>query len=315
MEAVDIVVVNWNAGDLLRKCLLSIERLGAELRYVGKVIVVDNNSVDGSLADLPGCGNRLDLVRCPENYGFAKSCNIGAGRASSEYILFLNPDAEMRSGALSGAMQAAAANDNEPSVVGVKMFGPDGHVATTCARFPTVPRFLAASMGLDRIFPSTFPPHLMVEWDHCSTRVVDQVMGAFFLVKAARFRELGGFDERFFMYYEELDYCVRAAKQGRRALHLGDVAIHHVGRGTSQKIGGVAMFYAARSKLIYARKHFGLLAFLVVAATTLLAEPVVRIAVAGVGRDQRKIHETLIGFFHLWCWLLTGRPSAGVELR
>jgi GT2 family glycosyltransferase len=314
MEAeVDVVIVNWNAGTLLRKCLESIATLGVEIRQIRRVIVVDNGSVDGSVGGLPDCGGRLEVVQCSQNYGFARACNIGARLAAARYVLFLNPDTELKSGVLPRAIKAAEDNDNEPSVVGVKMVGTDDAVMKTCARFPTAARMVAASVALDRLFPSLFSPHLMLEWDHGSTRLVDQVIGAFFLVRAARFQELGGFDERFFMYYEELDYCVRAAKEGRRALHLGDVAIRHIGRGTSQQIGGIAIFYSARSKIIYSHKHFRFLSFLLVAAVTLTLEFVARIVGAGIRLDRREIGNTLVAFRYLWQWAATGRPTAEVQ--
>jgi N-acetylglucosaminyl-diphospho-decaprenol L-rhamnosyltransferase len=310
---IDIVIVNWNAGPLLRKCIASIGALGEELRRIGSVTIVDNASTDGSCDDLPDCDGRLAVVRCSENKGFARACNIGARSATGRYVLFLNPDTELPGGVLSRAVQAAANERDEPSVVGVRMLGPDGSVMKTCARFPTVGRLLGASIGLDRVFPSLCPPHLMLEWDHSSTRPVDQVMGAFFLVRLARFRELGGFDERFFVYYEELDYCVRAARAGRRALHLGDVTIHHVGQGTSRQIGGIAIFYAARSKIIYARKHFGFFSFALIAATTLTLEFLTRMVAAAVNGNRRDIRNTLVAFQHLWRWAATGRPGAAVQ--
>lgn len=312
MAIVDIVIVNWNAGYLLRKCLASIEGLADEIEQVGRVIVVDNASTDGSSDSLADCGGRLEIIRCSENNGFARACNIGAHASTAPFILFLNPDTELRRDVLPRALQAADVKTNAPSVVGVRMVDEQGTAMKTCARFPTVPRLLAASVGFDRLLPSLFPPHLMMEWDHGSTQYVDQVIGAFFLVRSARFREMGGFDERFFVYYEELDYCVRAARLGYRALHLGDVTIKHVGRGTSRQIGGIAIFYAARSKIIYARKHFGMFSFLLVAFTTLILEFCVRLTIAALKGNGRELVNTWTAFRHLWQWAVTGRPTAGV---
>src|SRR5207245_5442374 len=131
----------------------------------------------------------------------------------------------------------------------------------TCARFPTPRRFLSSILGLDRALPAMFPPHFMVEWNHEESQEVDQVMGAFFLVRRSVFEALGGFDERFFVYFEEVDFSLRARKLGWRTFYLSVAQAYHLGSGLVTKPAQAArLFYSLRSRILYAYKHFNGLA-------------------------------------------------------
>ena len=107
--------------------------------------------------------------------------------------------------------------------------------------------------------PSTFPPPFVSEWAHDETREVDQVMGAFFFVRRSVFEALGGFDERFFVYFEDMDFAVRARERGWRSVYLATAQAFHRGQGTTERAVPRRMFYFARSRILYARKHFGTL--------------------------------------------------------
>ena len=95
-------------------------------------------------------------------------------------------------------------------IVGIQLIDSNGHVARNTARAPSAQAMIGHSLGLDRLMPSVFPTHFVSEWAHDETRNVDQVMGAFFFVRRGVFEALGGFDEQFFVYYEDLDFSVRA---------------------------------------------------------------------------------------------------------
>ena len=151
------------------------------------------------------------------------------------------------------------------------------------------------SVGLDRLLPSVFPSHFVTEWAHDDTRTVDQVMGAFFLVRRSVFETLGGFDERFFVYYEDMDFAVRARKLGWSSVYLSTAQAFHRGQGTTDAATERRMFYFARSRVLYARKHFGALGALVVMLSTLLLEPIVRVVAS-----PRSASATLRAFGMLW---------------
>src|SRR5205823_7218964 len=132
-------------------------------------------------------------------------------------------------------------------IAGIQLLDADGRIARTCARFPTPGRFFSKMLGLDTILPAAFAPHFMVEWDHNHNREVDQVMGAFFLVRRSVFEALGGFDERFFVYFEEVDFSLRARKLGWRTFYLSVAQAYHWGSGPVTKPAqATRLFYSLR---------------------------------------------------------------------
>lgn len=128
---------------------------------------------------------------------------------------------------------------------------------------------------MDRLLLRT--AHAMRDWDHAGSRAVDQVIGAFFLIRRAVFDELGGFDERFFVYFEEVDLALRARRAGWRSMFFGDAQAFHKGGGTSDQVKGQRLFFSLRSRLRYGAKHFGPTSHFALVVVTWLVEPVARV--------------------------------------
>ena len=299
MKQVDVVIVNWNSGLQLRECVSSLLAYGEGL--IGRIIVVDNGSTDGSL-DLLGDIESLELMKTGENLGFARGCNLGAARTHSEYILFLNPDACIRAGAMVRLFAFMAHPDQaKVGICGIQLIDDLGQVARSCARFPTVTRLAVRSFGLDRLRPSLGAP--MTEWDHSTTRAVDQVIGAFFLVRQELFLALKGFDERYFVYYEEVDFSLRAAQSGWLSVYLAEVQAYHSGGGTSQQVKAKRLFYNLRSRLLFSRKHFNPIQRNLILACTLGVEPLSRSVVALLRGDLSALGETFAAYRMLGSWL------------
>ena len=296
---ISIVVVNWNAGNQLLACVNSILQHAHGL--VSQIIVVDNGSIDGSdtsVQDLPN----ITLIRTGTNLGFGKACNLGALQAESDYVLFLNPDATLYVGTLPSAMAFMQNPANsQVGICGVQLHDEGDHIARSCARFPTASGFAAHSVGLDRAFPRL--GHFMAEWDHAQTREVDHVIGAFFLMRRAVFEALNGFDERFFVYLEDLDFSYRARQVGWHSVYLADAQAFHAGGGTSKQVKARRLFYSLRSRLLYSFKHFTVLGAAVVLLATLLLEPLARIGLALAQRSWAGLKETWAGYGLLWAWL------------
>lgn len=185
-------------------------------------------------------------------------------------------------------------------VVGVTLVGDDGEPHRACARFPAARHFFSRIFGLDLLFPRRFPSYRMTDWPHDETRIVDQVTGAFFLVRRELFETLGGFDERFFVYMEELDFARRMHDAGWRSVYLAEAAAYHRGGGASGTDRGGRLFYALRSRIVYASKHFAAPAAVTIALCTLTVEPVVRIAAALARGSAVRLRETTRGFLLLW---------------
>jgi N-acetylglucosaminyl-diphospho-decaprenol L-rhamnosyltransferase len=290
-----IVIVNWNAGPQLQECLASLAAVSQDNVSMSDVTVVDNASSDRS-ADGLTCAVPLNVIRNAENRGFAAACNQGAAGAQAEFLLFLNPDARLMAGSLERPARYLQGPEHATAgIVGIQLVDAGGSVARNTARAPTPWSMTAASLGLDRLLPSVFSPHFVTDWAHDETQAVDQVMGAFFFVRRSVFEALGGFDERFFVYYEDMDFAVCARKLGWSSIYLSTAQAFHRGQGTTEAATERRMFYFARSRILYAQKHFGALGSLAVTAATLCIEPIMRIL-----RSPRTAGATLGAFGMLW---------------
>ncbi len=252
----DIVIVNWNSGDLLRRCLISIK--AANTASSVKLIVVDNASSDNSCGTISDLRN-VHLIRSEKNLGFGGGCNLGAVQGEAPFILFLNPDIHFLPDTLEKLISFITSDQlaEDISIIGAQLLNPNGSIQKNIARFPMFRDFFPRMLGLDRTFPGFFPPHFMKDLDYERTQVVDQVPGAFFLVKRETFDRLGGFDERFFMYYEDVDFSYRAHLVGWKTLYLAEISVQHEGGGTTEQIKGRRLFYSLRSRVLYTGKHFG----------------------------------------------------------
>jgi len=294
-----VVVVNWNSGTQLRECLDSMR--DSEVSAVGEVVVIDNLSSDGSLALVEGRSG-VRVIRAQENMGFAAACNLAVKQCRGDLFLFLNPDAVANPQALSACVNSLTSEDcRKIGVVGVQLFDASGYVSRSCARFPTPWRYLAQSFGLDKIFP--YLGVSMADWDHSESRQVDHVIGAFYMVRREVFEALHGFDERFFLYLEDLDFSLRAHQAGWQSVYLADVQAFHAGGGTSKQIKARRLFYALRSRMLYAFKHFSLLGALLVCSAILVVEPFTRSALAVCTGSWTSLRETWSAYRMLLLWL------------
>jgi len=301
--SIRVIIVNWNGGDHLVRCLQSFDAVAHDRVSLESVTVVDNASTDGSIDRAEAFCDRLPLriIRNGYNRGFAGACNQAANGSSTEYLLFLNPDTELRQGCL----EAPAQFLNDPAnavfgIVGIKLIDGLGRNTRTCSQHPSLASLIGGSVGLDHVLPSMFPPHFLPEQAHEATGRVDQVMGAFFFVRHALFKQLGGFDERFFLYFEDADFALRADKCGGACGFLSSVCAVHTGHGSSGKIKARRLFYFGRSRIQFASKHFGLAGGLAVCAATLIVEPLLRAGRAVLGGRITEIGDVAHGSALLW---------------
>ena len=300
-----MVIVNWNGGDHLSRCLASLRDFGGE--SVDRIIVVDNGSTDRSLTvayATPG----VTVIETGENLGFAKACNLGARRATTDFLLFLNPDAAVGAGVIDSVVSfMTAPQSTGVGICGVQLLDEDGRIARSCARFPTPVGLCLAAVGLGRVFRGS--GMLMEDWSHDQTRDVDHVIGAFYFVRRAVFEELGGFDERFFMYLEDLDFSLRARRSGWHSRYLADVHAFHAGGGASRQVKDRRLFYSLRSRLLFSAKHFGRFAAAAVFLSTVAIEPVVRVGWAAASGSWPTVRQTVGAYRMLYQWIReTGRP-------
>ena len=302
VPTVHVVIVNWNAGALLVECLRSFAAVAGDAVALSRISIVDNGSNDDSISALDELRGKLplELIRNSSNRGFAAACNQGARGSDADFLLFLNPDTLLYSGALeTPARFLADANNSRVGIVGVQLIDEQGQVARSCARRPTVWSMIGQSLGLARL--GICPPHFLSEWDHGDTREVDQVMGAFFFLRRSMFEKMGGFDESIFVYFEDLDLAVRARDQGWASMYLASARVFHRGQGTTEKVKDVRLFYSWRSRILYAFKHFNSAGAVAIALTTLSVEPIIRMLALVANSRSREIGNVLRASRLLWC--------------
>ncbi|TNE34532.1 MAG: glycosyltransferase family 2 protein [Alphaproteobacteria bacterium] len=253
---VSIIVVSYNTREMTLKCL---ETVFAETRHTPfELIVLDNASTDGSAKALcDSYANRARIICSEENVGFAAANNIAAREATGEYLLLLNPDTEVLDGAIDNLLSFCGENPNARIWGGRTLFADRSLNPTSCWSKMTCWSLASQAFGLSSIFrnSSLFNPEGMGSWDRQGIRKVDIVTGCFFLISRDFWNELGGFDKEFFMYAEEADLCLRAAKQGAVPMVSSNATIIHHG-GASETIRSDKLVRLLKAKMTLIRKHF-----------------------------------------------------------
>ncbi len=290
--SVDIVIVNWNSGCHLRECVAALDNSTGADRL--NLIVVDNASTDRSAIDLVVDRTQLRLLANADNRGFARACNQGAREGTAPYLLFLNPDVRVEA----STVETAVASLHDPGhsdvgILGVQLVDNEGRIQRCCARAPTVATLLLHRLFLDRLCPGLVPPHFLTGWDHCGTANVDQVMGAFLLIRRAIFEQLGGFDERFFLYYEDVDLCRAARQAGWRVLYYAGARAIHAGGGSTNSVKAWRLYHLAISRTEYTGKWHGRVAALALIVLTICLELPIRWLHATVARSPQEAKSVL----------------------
>lgn len=291
---VDIVIVNWNSGQYLQKCILSIER-SQNRQLVSKVIIVDNNSMDSSTDFLVEHQNVL-LIKNTKNKGFAKACNQGFKLCENEFVLLLNPDAMVLENTIEECVVYMNRN-NEIDILGCALIDEKGKFTKSCARFPTPVRIFFDASGLSKIAPSVFKPAtLMTDWDHSESKQVDQVMGAFMFMRSNLFDRIGYFDEQFFVYFEELDFSYRLSKINGISFYEPTIKAVHVGEGTTSSVKAFRLYLSLKSRLKYAKKHFSTVGYFLVLISTFPLEFFSRLIFTSISFRAKGIWQVVKGY-------------------
>ncbi len=250
-----VVVASYNARDVLRACLASLRTAGPSLAI--EVVVVDNNSRDGSPEMVAAEFSEVTLLRNEHNEGFGRANNRALKIARGRYVLCLNSDTVIPEGSLEPMIEFLDENP-DVGIVGCRLERPDGELDPACKRsFPTPVSALARFLHLDRIFPNSrvLGSYRRTFEDPAGRYEVDSVVGAFMLVRREVIQEVGGFDEDFFMFGEDLDWCWRVKRHRYKVFYLGDQrVVHHKGasvRTEPQKMN----WHFHRAMFLFHKKH------------------------------------------------------------
>ena len=249
-----IIIVNWNVRDLLRECLRSLDAGRGALAL--EVIVVDSASADGSVEMVGAEFPWVRLIACDENVGFPRGNNLGLAEARGDYLLLLNPDTVVLGDALT-VMRAYLAAHPAAGAVGPQLLNSDGTVQSSRRRFPTLATGFFESTWLQGLAPGVLRRYYALDLPDDTTAEVDWLVGACIMVPRAVYERIGGLDEGYYMYSEELDWCRRIVAAGRHVVyHPAARVIHHVGQSSDQAVTARHINFQ-RAKLRYYRKYHG----------------------------------------------------------
>jgi GT2 family glycosyltransferase len=256
-----IVIVSLNTREHLARCLAAIPHGAGRLH--ADIVVVDNGSTDGTQAMLTAAYPQVRLIQSPENLGFGRANNVGAECGRGRALLLLNSDCDLQPAAVERMFDVL---DRDPSIGGVfcRLLNADGTLQPSVhGSFPTPWMLLGDVVFLSSLRYAIYRqpalhPWLLRRTARIHSRPHDVAWGgaACMLVRREVFQAIGGFDEQFFMYCEDMDLCKRIGDAGYRLRYLPDAAaIHHWGKSTAQ-LPSAMLWEAYRSRLYYFDKHF-----------------------------------------------------------
>lgn len=258
MTDLSIIIVSWNVAPLLLTCLSSIRAHAADLNH--EIIVVDSASTDDTVAQVRTAYSDVTLLPQTDNVGFSRGNNIGLAAARGRYLLLLNPDTEIIGAAL---QQMVAYLDAHPTVgiVGPHTRNSDGTHQSTRRRFPSLAVALFESTWVQPLAPRRLLDHYVVaDADDDAVVSVDWVQGSALLARREVYEQIGGLDEGFIMYSEEMDWCRRAKEAGWGVVYLGTARIVHHGGKSSEQVVARRHIHFQTSKIRYFRKYHGAVA-------------------------------------------------------
>ncbi len=259
---ITIVIVSYNTAHVLRETISALRQMSGKFKL--RCVVIDNASSDESVQVIKGEALHDVLIENPVNVGFGRAINQAIPFLDGRYVLLLNPDAFVSSDSLE---KTIAYMETHPTcgILGVKLLGPDGSLQPSCRYFPTPWNLFLHRTGLKRFFPNA---RLVddLAWNHASVRQCDWVPGCFYLVRKELVEQIGLFDPRYFLYYEEVDHCLAAKRAGWDVVFYPGTTVLHTGGESARSEGEVTSVgrqieaIQMESELLYFRKNHGILA-------------------------------------------------------
>ena len=281
---VDVVVVNYRSAALIGRAIaVARELAGAD----AGVIVVDNSPGDGAAEAVHAAAPAAAIIRNARNRGYAAAVNQAVAASAAEVLLLINPDVQEVAGSMADVATAFA--DPRVAAVVPRLVNPDGTLQPSCIRAPRPFDMISEDVALTQRFPGWRRPrrYRMLDWDHADARPVDAATGACLFLRRSALADVGPFDERFFVYYEETDWLIRAKRRGWRTVFLPAVRATHVSAGSSPGARARPSLLLLESQHRYARKHFGLVTAALL-RTTLTGIDTARLARHARGCGERR---------------------------
>lgn len=251
-----VCIVNWNTRDFLRECLnalLQFPPVNAEM----EIIVVDNASADGSAQMVAAEFPAVVLIASAANLGYAEGNNLALKRATGDALLLLNPDVVVHTESLTRAAEFAASRP-KLGAFGCRLVGADGKTQSSLRSFPDPGPVLWEYLGLSRLFPRSrvFGAYRMTWFDYESVIEADQPMGSFLWLSRAAYERVGGLDPQFPIFFNEVDWCRRAKRDGFPIYYTPEVVVTHYGGGSTRQVKRGMVRESHRSLLRFYDKHY-----------------------------------------------------------
>jgi N-acetylglucosaminyl-diphospho-decaprenol L-rhamnosyltransferase len=294
---VSFVIVTYNNADTIELCLASI---AAHTAQSFEIAVVDN-SPDGATA---AAAQRfvathpevaLQVIRPEENIGFSRGCNLGAGRTSGKYLFFLNPDTQLMNDA-SASLIHCFRELRGAVAAGPAIFDGEGRVTRTCRKLPHLGHVVLDATGLDRWCGA----YKLTHFAHDRAKHVEQIIGAAMLMRRSDYDRLGGMDEQFFIYFEEVDLCKRIKEAGGEIWFWPGAHVQHLSGGSCEvdSVRARMIFVLRESRRKYFWKHYGMFGGLTVELVNRMEaiEKVVVLLALWIVRGKRSYREKAHGF-------------------
>ncbi len=234
MSSLTIALVTWNSEDEIAECLNTLFHETANIPGLRlETVIVDNNSSDNTVKVIENflrvTEQKIVFIKNKDNLGFTKACNQAVHASTGDYIFILNPDTEIMEDSIKKLMNYLDEHD-EAGVAAPQLLSRHGEIQYSCRTFPTYRDMFFEMSLLSSLFPKSefFARWKMKYFDHNSTREVDQPMGAALLLKRKVLESVGGLDERFIMFYNDVDFCKRIKDAGFKIVFLHDARIKHI---------------------------------------------------------------------------------------
>jgi len=263
-KLLSIIIVSFNTRDILRECLHRVRKYSAMIP--AETFVVDNASTDDSIRMVSGEFPEVKLIASPKNVGFAAGNNLAIRKASGKLILLLNSDAYLLPGTLETTIRFMEENP-DCGILGVKLVGNDDVLQPSARKLPNAWYKFLVITGIASRFPksSILGGPDFSWWNHDEVKEVGWVPGAYFLTRKEVVDKVGLLDERYFLYYEETDFCLQTKRAGWKVLFFPHAKVVHLGGESSKTTrkqmsasGKQLIHLRIKSEFRYYRKNFGL---------------------------------------------------------
>lgn len=247
-----VIIVSWNTKEKLRENLTALYKSEGDFSF--EVFVVDNASSDGSAQMVKNEFPDVNLAESKENLGFAKGNNQGIHLSKGDFVLLLNPDMKVFPDTFYNMVKWMR-GETWVSLAGCHLVNESGETVKHVRRFPSFLDQLAIVLKIPHIFPKVLNKYLRINFDYSRPAMVDSIRGAFFMIRREMLEKIGGLDERYFLWFEEVDFCKQVYANGGEVWYTPAAkCIDYVGQSFAQVPRGQTQKYFRDSMLKYFKK-------------------------------------------------------------